>query len=166
MKRVIAVLAVLVALVPAARDAHALGAYATWWHASDEDGFGVGVRQSTPVTANVSIDTRAAYVNLSDSDTRIFPLEVVGIASLGSLYGGLGVGYYIFDTKQGNADNSFGWHVLAGLQIALHHAGIFGEIKWTQLSTDIKGVDVNLKNVPHHIDADGVGFNAGIAFGI
>ena len=44
--------------------------------------------------------------------------------------------------------------------------GLFGEVKYTGLTADIKNVNVDLGEVPTSIKADGVGINVGLSFGI
>jgi hypothetical protein len=81
------------------------------------------------------------------------------------LYGELGAGYYIMDSDI-DIDNNWGWYVLAGVLVGRGTKGLFGEVKWTSLSADIHNVDVDLGDVPNTLDADGVGINVGVSFGI
>jgi hypothetical protein len=169
MKRIILALLAVALVGTTVQDARALGAYATWWNLdnSNDDGFGFGVRQPIKIVPIFSIDTRAAYVHFSDADMNVFPLEVEGLVSLGLIYGGLGVGYYIFDSGTDvSFDNNFGWNVLAGVNFGVKAVSVFAEVKWTELEADIKDVDVNIGNVPTSIDAAGVGFNVGVLFGL
>jgi hypothetical protein len=170
MKRIILALFTVTLLGTAFQDARAIGAYASWWNmdALNDDGFGIGVRQPIKIVPIFSIDTRAAWVNFAEADTKVFPLEAVGIVSLGLLYGGLGVGYYLFDVGDEvvNIENSFGWHVLAGVNLGVSTFSVFGEVKWTELEADFKDIDPNLGNVPTSLDAAGVGFNVGVLLGI
>jgi hypothetical protein len=168
MKRfyVIALL-VVVGLAAASPPAHALGVFASWWNMdeSDEGGFGFGVRQKIPVVPVVSIDTRASYMVFSDADLKVYPLEAAGMVNLGLFYGGIGVGYYIFDADNADLENNFGWWVAGGVELGLAAVSLFGEVKWTEIEADYHDVDPNLGNVPTSIDAAGVGFNAGVMFG-
>jgi len=169
MKRIIPALLAVALVGTTVQNAHALGAYATWWNIDEtnDGGFGIGIRQPIKIVPVFSIDTRAAYVNFSDADLNVFPLEAVGIVSLGLLYGGLGVGYYIFDTGGDvSFENSFGWHILAGVSVGVKPVTLFAEVKWTQLEADIKDVDIDPGNVPTSLDAAGFGFNVGVLFGL
>lgn len=179
MKRIIAALFAVALLGTTVENAHAIGVYGTWWNMNDanDDGFGFGIRQPIKIVPIFSIDTRAAYVNFSDGN--VYPLEAVAIVSFGLVYGGVGVGYYIFDVDAAelvvpagpsnvNADikDSFGWHVLAGVNVGLSKLSVFGEVKWTQLEADYKNIDPNFNDVPTSLDAAGMGFNIGVLLGI
>ena len=170
MKRIcIIALLAMVTLGTAVPRAHALGVFASWWNMNDanEDGFGFGIRQKIKLAPIISLDTRASYINFNDSDLKVFPLEATGLVSLGLFYGGLGVGYYIFDVggDEFSIDNNFGWYLVGGVEIGAGPVGVFGEIKWTSLSADFSDVKPNL-DIPSSLDADGVGFNVGVTFGI
>jgi hypothetical protein len=170
MKRlsIIALFAILVLGVMTPR-ANAIGVMGSWWNMneSNDDGFGFGLRQKIPLIPPVlALDTRASWIRFSDADLNVFPLEATGLVSLGLLYAGLGAGYYIFDAQDYSVDNNFGWYVLGGIQVGTGAANLFGEIKWTSLSADIHDVKANINNVPNNIDADGVGFNVGLMFGL
>lgn len=171
MKRIcIIALLAMVTLGTAVPRAHALGAFASWWNMDQEnsDGFGFGIRQKIKLAPLFAIDTRASYINFNDADVNVYPLEATGLVSLGLFYGGVGVGYYIFDSSADgySFDNNFGWYLSGGIEINAGPVGVFGEIKWTSLSADVKDVDPNLNNVPTSIDADGMGFLVGVMFGI
>jgi hypothetical protein len=161
----LAAMLALGALVPSA---HAIGVMASWWNMDDasDDGFGVGLRSKTQIVPMVAIDTRVSWIKFSDPDVNVFPIEATGLLKLGMLYAGLGAGYYIFDADGADLDNNFGWYVLGGVDVGLSSFSIFGEVKWTMLSTDIKDVDPNLGDVPTKLDADGIGINLGVMIGI
>lgn len=169
MKRICSVLLVtLFALGAAVPQAHAIGIMASWWNMDEanDDGFGGGLRTKTQIIPMVAIDTRISWINFSDAETNVFPIEATGILKLGMLYAGLGVGYYIFDADGADLDNNFGWYLVGGIEVGLSKFGVFGEVKWTQLSTDISGVDPDLGDVPTELDADGIGFNIGVMLGV
>ena len=164
----IAALAAMIGLAAMAPASHAVGLMASWWNIdeSNEDGFGFGLRSKVQVARVAAIDTRASWIKFGDPDTNVFPIEATGILQLGMVYGGLGLGYYIFDAKDVDLDNSFGWYVVAGIEVAVGKFGVFGELKWTKLSTDIDGVDPDLGDVPTELEADGMGVNIGVMFGV
>jgi hypothetical protein len=157
--------------------AHAIGIMGCWWNldSSDDDGWGGGLRQEIPLLppkdnedalVRLALDTRASYFRFSDADMNVIPLELGGEVELGLIYAELGGGYYIFDAEHFDVENSWGWYVLGGVMIGRGAKGLFGEVKWTSLTADLKNVDVDLGDVPNSIDADGVGINVGISFGI
>lgn len=94
-----------------------------------------------------------------------------------TIYGGPGVGYYYYDidvettTKHGHHSHSewsrhikmeddFGWFAVAGLNIRLAPGfSIFGEVRYTETETSLKGNDAA------KIDCSGIGGQAGIMFG-
>ena len=158
MKRIC--VAALVALVVMTTGASAnRGIFATWWDANDthDHGLGLGIRSKGQISPLVSIDTRVSWIKFKDDDIDLFPLEATGMLRLGMLYAGAGMGYYIFNGA--NLKNSFGWYALGGIDIPAGRVGIFGEVKWNRLSTDVE-------NVPKSVDAGGWAFNAGVMFGL
>jgi hypothetical protein len=161
----VSTLATLLVLATMAPSAHAIGVMASWWNIdkTDDDGFGGGLRSKAQIVPLVSFDTRVSWINFSDSNTNVFPIEATGMLKLGMLYAGLGVGYYIFDAEDVDVDNNFGWYLVGGIDIGAGPVGVFGEVKWTMLSADIEGVNPSLST---ELDADGIGFNAGVMFGV
>ncbi len=113
----------------------------------------------------LSLDTRASYFRFDDADLNVIPLEVGALVGLGVLYGEIGGGYYIMDADY-DVQNNWGWYALAGVMLGKGTKGLFGEVKWTSLTSDIDNVDVDLGDVPTSIDAGGVGINVGVSFGI
>lgn len=113
----------------------------------------------------LSLDTRASYFRFEDADLNVIPLEVGALVGLGVLYGSIGGGYYIMNADY-DVQNNWGWYALAGVMIGRGTKGLFGEVKWTSLTSDIDNVDVDLEDVPDSLDAGGVGINVGVSFGI
>jgi hypothetical protein len=157
----IAALVALLGMASLAAPAHAIGVMASWWQLdeSNEDGFGIGLRSKVKIAPLVAFDTRASWIKFGDPDANVFPIEATGILQLGMVYGGLGVGYYIFDAQDADLDNNFGWYVAAGIDVGIGKFSAFGELKWTMLSTDIG-------NATTELDADGFGVNVGVLFGV
>lgn len=168
MKRIGIVVFAALVLCSSFHSAHALGVMASWWQmdSSSEDGFGFGLRERIQIVPLIGIDTRVSWINFKDGDTNVFPLEAAGVVTLGLFYGGIGVGYYIFDAEDVELDNNFGWFVLGGVDVGLGGFGLFGDIMYRELESDIENVDPNLSNVPTSLDAAGVGFNVGVTFGL
>lgn len=156
------VIVMLLALVAgaAATPAHAIGIFASYWNLdkSNDDAWGVGLRQDKAVSPLISIHTSATWVKFSDAEVDMFPLEVAAVGNLGLFYGGIGGGYYIFSGGQADLDNNWGWFAVAGAKIALGGLGVFGELRWNELSADIKDTDLN-------VDLNGVGVNVGVMLG-
>lgn len=181
MKRLlVAAVFAFTALIVVAPHAHAFGIMGSWWNMkdSDHDGWGGGIRQEIPLIpaghdaeeslVHLSLDTRASFLRFKDSDLDMFPLEAGALLGFGVLYAEFGGGYYIMNAT-GDApsvDNNWGWYALGGVMLGRGAKGLFGEVKYTGLSADIHDVDPNLGDIPHTLDADGVGINVGISFGI
>ncbi len=175
----VAVLFASIALTAFTPRADAFGIMGSWWNLqdTDEDGWGGGLRQQIPLIppkggdsedalVRFGLDTRASYFRFSDAELNMIPLEVGGMVQLGLIYAELGGGYYIFDASNFDVNNAWGWYVLGGVNIGRGAKGLFAELKWTSLTTDLGDVDVDLGDVPNSIDANGVGINVGINFGI
>ncbi len=147
-------------LAVAAPNAGAIGAFATWWNMNDpgDDGYGGGLRHRMPLVPVIGIDLRASYVKFSGNDIGVFPLEATGIVHTSVLYGGIGLGYYIFNGDKFDLKDDFGWYLVAGAEFSPGPVGVFAEFKWTQLKTDIK-------NSSGQADFDGAGVNVGVIFG-
>ena len=145
----------------AAPSAHALGVYGIWWmpNDSDDDGWGIGIKDTRKFTPLLSVDGRLGWVSFSTPDADIIPLEATALVHLAMWYGGLGAGYYFF-TGDAPIDDSWGWYALLGLEIALGKTGVFGEVKWQFLDPDI-GAGSGLS-----ADFDSVVIHAGATFGI
>jgi hypothetical protein len=86
----------------------------------------------------------------------LLPIEAAVVAKVALLYGGVGCGYYIFNGD--TLDNNWGWFVVAGAKLALGGLGVFGELRWNELSADIK-------DSSRSADLNGVGVNIGVMLG-
>lgn len=158
------------------------GIYGIWWDAKDtsDDGLGFGFRSKVQVAPLFAFDTRVSWIRFSDDHMNVIPIEATGMLKLGMVYAGAGVGYYVFDVSNNHeeplapvvpgtpesraqlndVDNNFGWYAVAGIDIAAGPVGIFGEVKWMQLSADAR-----TETGPITLDANGLGFNLGAMFG-
>ena len=81
--------------------ANALGGFAHWQQSEDMDsGFGFGLTHKFQIVPVFSAEARAAWVSFdggqNHKDTNMYPLEAIGRVKLGLLYGGAGIGYYLF----------------------------------------------------------------------
>jgi len=118
-------------------------------------GYGVGVLRRIPVIPLVSVEVRGSWVHFSDLPVSLdmFPLEVMGKVSLSSVYGALGVGYYLLSAGSGSADNKTGGFAALGMEFSPTRLGLFAEGRYLLLDTHAAF---------GHIDADGFGVNAGL----
>jgi hypothetical protein len=158
MKRLLVVSMFFVALIGlAAPSAHAVGVYGIWWMPdnSDDDGWGAGIKDTRQFTPLLSLDGRVSYVSFSTPDAGIIPLEATALVHLAMWYGGIGVGYYFF-TGDAAIEDSFGWYLMLGLEIALGGTGVFGEVKWQALEPDLdipSGGSADFESVAIHVGA-------------
>lgn len=161
----VAVIATLILGTLAPKASATQGIFGTWWHPQDTngDGYGIGFRSQVRVSPFVSFDTRASWVHFSEEKFNVIPLEATAMVKLGMVYVGGGGGYYFFDSNDKvDLSNNFGWFAVAGIDVPAGPVGIFGEVKWLDLSTDahVAGED------PTTLKADGLGFNLGVMFGV
>lgn len=158
MKRFLVTSLFFVALLGiAAPSAHALGVYGIWWMPddSDDDGYGIGIKDKRSFTPLLAVDGRVSYVSFSEPDAGLIPLEMTGMVSLGVWYAGVGAGYY-FVTGDNAVKDTFGYYFLAGLELGLGGTSVFGEVKWQALTPEIdipNGGDVNLDALVIHAGA-------------
>ena len=163
MKRIIlATMVAVMGLSLVAPSARAFGIYGIWWDADDakDDGLGFGFRSKVQVAPLVSFDTRASWIKFSDDDVSVYPIEATGMIKLGMLYAGAGVGYYFFGGDV-DLDDDFGWYLVGGIDLGAGRVGVFGEVKWISLDSDINGVTPS-----QTMSLDGIGVNAGLMFGM
>jgi len=121
--------------------------YLTYWDGSD-DGVGGGVKLRKKFLGFFSADVRASYVDFSDLDTSVVPLEatvMVGIPFFIEPYAGLGASYYIFDTDISGLDNGVGGYGVLGVQFNLWVVGAMAELRWNEAEADLMdGLSANL----------------------
>jgi hypothetical protein len=83
----------------------------------------------------------------------------MGVVSLGLFYGGVGVGYYIFDAETVQLSNEVGWFGLVGVELGLGPVKVFTDLKWTQVESDVE-------DSTQTVNAEGIGVNLGVDFGL
>lgn len=124
-----------------------LAGYLTYWDGS-VDGAGGGVKLRKKFLGIMSADIRASYVDFSDLNTSVVPLEatlMVGIPFLLEPYVGLGASYYFFDSDISGIDDSAGAYGVIGLQLNLWVVGAVGELRWNEAEEDLMdGMSANL----------------------
>ena len=123
-----------------------LAGYATYWDGSVE-GLGGGIKVRQKFLGFLAADVRASYVDFSDLDTSVIPLEatlMVGIPFFIEPYAGLGVGYYFVDSDQA-IDDGAGVYGVLGLQLNLWVVGAFAEVRYNETEEDLMdGMSGNL----------------------
>jgi len=123
-----------------------LAGYATYWDGSSE-GLGGGIKVRQKFLAFLAADVRASYVDFSDIETSVIPLEatlMVGIPFFIEPYAGLGVGYYFVDSDQA-IDDGAGVYGVLGLQLNLWVVGAFAEVRYNETEEDLMdGMSGNL----------------------
>jgi hypothetical protein len=161
-------MAAMFGLALLAPSAHAIGGMASWWQIDEtnEDGFGGGLRSKSQIVPMIAIDTRISWINFGDSGTNVFPIEATGLLRLGMLYAGIGMGYYIFDADHVDVDNDFGWYLVGGIDVGVGKFGVFGELKYTMLTTEATDVLPQTGQETFDFKADGFGVNVGVMAGL
>ena len=124
-----------------------LAGYLTYWDGS-VDGVGGGVKLRKTFLAFLAADVRASYVDFSNLDTSVVPLEatlMVRFPFVVEPYAGLGASYYIFDTDIQGLDNGVGGYGVIGLQFNLFVVGALAELRWNEAEADLMdGMSANL----------------------
>lgn len=119
--------------------------YATYWDGT-VDGVGAGVKVRKKILGFFSADVRMSYVDFSDANTSVIPLEatlMVGIPFVVEPYAGLGAGYYLADSSL--IDNGVETYGVLGLQLNLWVVGGFAELRWNETEEDLMdGMSANL----------------------
>lgn len=139
--RAVLIAALVVGLLAAsAAPVAALGAFAHWQNSKDADsGFGFGLKHKFQIIPVFSAEARATWVGYGSSGSleslNMYPLEAIGKAKLGLLYGGAGVGYYLFSGDL-SPKSSVGGTVLAGGEFTLFGLGAFAEGRYLFLEAD------------------------------
>lgn len=139
---------------------HAIGIFGQWQDSNDGDsGYGLGLKHEFSIIPIISMDVRASWLRYSgddgEGDIDMFPLEAFGRAKLGLLYGGVGVGYYIFSGDY-SPKNSLGGFAAAGVELKLLGLGVFGELRYLFLEADMDDI------IGGKADMSGWGANIGV----
>ena len=128
-----------------------LAAFGTYFDGSENggyDGVGGGVKLRKKFLGFFSADIRASYLDFSDLDTSVIPVEatlMVGIPFFIEPYAGLGASYFFFDTDQSGIDDGAGLYGVLGLQLNLWIVGAFAELRYNETETELMdGMSGNL----------------------
>jgi len=143
-----------------------VGGFGTYLDPKDYDeSWGGGLRLKYDLVEYIAFDLRASMVRVRPFDANMFPLEAnlllqVPLGKTLLPYGGMGVGYYLFDSGDPQLQHELGYGPLAGLELRLGRSvAIFGEARWLFLEPDVKGSSTLSKAL-----LDSFGVNAGIMF--
>jgi hypothetical protein len=165
----------LAAPQPAAAVDFSLGAFGSYYDADDAgDAWGGGALVRLGIVKWVAVDARASYLEFSDSNIRMIPLEGAATLRLPLMqdklvpYAGVGVGYYFYDVKSSNVkiDDDVGFFPLVGLEVrfgARSQWALFGEARWLFLSSDFETVGDEVIS-PRRDNIDGLGVNVGVLY--
>lgn len=153
----VACVALAVVVTALASPAQAIGLFAQWQDSQDAgSGYGLGAKHTfLKLLPIVDLEGRVSWLHYDSDEVpssfEAFPLEAVGTVSFGILYGGLGVGYYLFsgDVKP---DDTVGGFVAGGASFGLLGLSAFAELRYLLLEPD--GGDMS-----------GVGVHVGAALG-
>jgi hypothetical protein len=142
----VVIVATSTAIAPAAR---AIGIFGAYWNPakSSDNGYGAGLKFDSSFTPLLGMDTRVSYITFSDANVNITPVEATATVKFGTLYAGVGLGYYFF-SGDNNVDDDWGWYALAGINVLPGPIGVFGEFKWQFLEPDNGG---NLESYCFHV---------------
>jgi hypothetical protein len=160
---------------PASAVDFSLGAFGSYYDADDAgDAWGGGGLLRLGLVEWFAVDARASYLEFSDSDIRMIPLEAAATLRLPLMqnklipYAGVGVGYYFYDVKSSNVniDDDVGFFPLVGLEVrfgARSQWGLFGEARWLFLSSDFETAGDELTS-PRRDNIDGLAVNVGLLY--
>ena len=144
-----------------------LGVYGSSLDSDDlGDGRGGGVKLEANLVDVVSLDARASWLQFTDTDIDMFPLEAAALLNFPLFwehvvpYVGVGAGYYLFDGDGADLDDEVGYFPLAGLEIGLHSLSLMAEARWLFLEADVESAKNELQNLSE-ADVDGFGVNIG-----
>ena len=125
-----------------------LTAYGTYWEGDTDIGKGAGLRLKKTFLGFGAIEGRGGYVEFSDTNTEVIPLDLslnVRLPFLISPYAGIGAGYYLIDSAvSGDVTGYFGQ---IGVEATFIWIGAMAELRFH----DIEGSYL-----------DGTSFNLGV----
>jgi hypothetical protein len=151
-----------------------VGGFGSYFDADEGgDAYGGGAMLRLGIFDWLAVDGRASYLDLSDSDISIVPLEAAASLRLPLLdktlvpYAGVGVGYYLYDDSDVvEVEDGVGFFPMVGLEFRFGEDkqwAIFGEARWLFLQTDIDAAEDELEDLDDE-DIDGLGVNVGLIY--
>ena len=149
-----------------------LGVFGSYLDADDfKEGYGAGGKLKLNIAEFFAVDVRGSFLTFDDTEVDIIPVEAAALLQIPlgdalNLYGGVGVGYYMFDADKIDLDDNVGYFPLAGAEIAIGDIVLFGEVRWLALSSDTDSAVDEIEGIVEDGDeaeADGMGVNIGIS---
>ena len=181
MKKWMVLVVLVLFILPSAQAG--LGLFGTWWNSKDYDAlYGGGLRLAAELGSGLGVEGRVSYLStdlFEDADLTmdLIPLEAAVSWTLDlseelKPYVGAGIGYYIKDVDwkandlwdDATSKDSIGYFALAGLNLVLGNATLFGEAKYNLISEDDE-FDWRGSDVEEQYSLDGLSINAGVKFG-
>jgi hypothetical protein len=172
----VGILAVSLAkLQPASALELTIGPFGSYFDADEAgDAWGGGVMTRLGIFDWLAVDARASYLDLSDTDISMIPLEAAATFRLPLMdkrfipYAGAGVGYYLYedDSDLIDIEDDVGFFPVVGLELRFgsnHQWALFGEARWLFLSSDIDAAEDELGDLDDD-DIDGLAVNVGLLF--
>lgn len=112
-----------------------LTAYGTYWE-GDDVGKGAGLRLKRTFLGFGAVEGRGGYVEFSDTNTEIYPLDVsinVRLPFIISPYAGIGAGYYYTKSDLSSMDNTSGYFGQIGVEATFVWFGAMAEVRFHDL---------------------------------
>lgn len=171
-KFAIAIMALV--MVSQTANAEVLGtSLAAYWSYLDSEDIsaanGGGARLKFTMTEIIGIEGRAAYMKFDEGDLTMVPAEAALTLNIpiGPLraFGGVGIGYYFFDTDAADVQDQVGYFPLVGAEFDFgEDFFVYGEARWLFLSADADAVVEELEGVVEGetADFDGLGVQLGL----
>jgi hypothetical protein len=124
-----------------------LTAYGTYWE-GDDTGKGAGLRLKKTFLGFGAVEGRGGYVEFSDTNTEIYPLDVsinVRLPFMISPYAGIGTGYYYADSDLPGQDSISGYFGQLGVEATLLWFGAMAEVRFHDMEGSyFDGTSVNV----------------------
>jgi len=142
-------LTAVLAITSTLRADTSLTAYGTYWE-GDDTGKGGGLRLKKTFLGFGAVEGRGGYVEFSDTNTEVYPLDVSINARLPfmiSPYAGIGAGYYYTSSDLPGLDNSSGYFGQIGVEATFLWFGAMAEVRFHDLDGsyfDGRSVNVGL----------------------
>ncbi len=142
--------------------------YLSYQYGDDADsGIGLGLQYGWELDPAFRVDTRVSFVQFTDIDLDMIPLEATAAVNFGDAdvipYVGVGVGYYLLEADRGTVDDDVGFRLLAGVDWpATERLNWFAEASWLWLEADVDQEFAATEGTKNTIELDGIGINLGV----
>lgn len=134
MKSLVCLLVLFVAAGGAYTDT-TITAYGIYWD-GDDPGRGAGLRVRKTVMAFLAAEGRTGYVEFTDSNAEVIPLEASIVARMPfviSPYAGVGVGHYLVDSDLSGVDDFSGGFAQLGVEASILWLGAMAEVRYYEM---------------------------------